>query len=188
MTDNPDGGAQPPANDPGASATTPEPDNSDDFTPEQKKKLGSLLAAERRKVRDQFKDYEDLKKKLQDSENAKLSDAERLQKERDEARGDASNWRTKAESLEAEKRRINLFADFKLKDGSSLPINLLKYVSGSSKEDIQSSIESLASDFGAKLEKKKSVGNPTPPGSSSTPGKHDFMNAQILSAAGRGGR
>lgn len=189
MVDNPEvGGTPTPEGNPSEGAASSEPNESDDFTPEQKKRIGQLLSKERKTVREQFKDYDDLKKKISEIENSKLSEAEKLQKERDEARGEAANIKKQLEELSAKEMRINMFADFKTKDGQNLPINLIKYVQGNSKDDILESIESIAADFGAKLEKKKGIGNPTPPGGSPAPSKHAFMNEQILVAAGRGGR
>ena len=189
MTETPNpGGNQPPQNEPGASANPSEPLDSDDFSPEQQKKLGKILAAERQKVKDQFKDYDDLKKQLKEIEKSKLTESEKLQLERDEAKKEAESWKKKAERGEVVERRAKLFSDFKTKGGDSLPTHLLKYVKGKSEEEITASIESIAADFGIKTEKKKNIGNPIPPGSNQPGDKHAFMNAQILGAAGRGGR
>lgn len=191
MTDQElNGGNQPPEKDnPGASANPSEPESDDiEFTPEQKKKLGKILSAERNKVRDQFKDYDDLKKQLKEIEKSKLTEAQQLQLERDEAKKETESAKKRLEKYEALELRTKLFSDFKTKSGEPLPSNLLKYVKGKTEEDITASIEAIAADFGIKTEKKKNIGNPTPPGSESVQGKHAFMNAQILSAAGRGGR
>ena len=179
---------QPPQNEPGASANPSEPLDSDDFSPEQQKKLGKILAAERQKVKDQFKDYDDLKKQLKEIEKSKLTESERLQVERDEAKKEAESWRKKAEKADSLELRTKLFSEFKTKTGESLPSHLLKYVKGKKEEEITASIESIAADFGIKTEKKKNIGNPIPPGSNQPGDKHAFMNAQILGAAGRGGR
>ena len=182
------GGNQPPQNEPGASANPSEPLDSDDFSPEQQKKLGKILAAERQKVKDQFKDYDDLKKQLKEIEKSKLTEAEKLQMERDEAKKEAESWKKKAEKADSLELRTKLFSEFKTKSGDSLPSHLLKYVKGKTEEDIQKSIELVAADFGLKTERKKTIGNPIPPGSNQSGDKHAFMNAQILGAAGRGGR
>lgn len=188
MTDQElNGGTQPPAKDTEAAATTPEPESDDiEFTPEQKKKLGKLLSNERKAVREQFKDYNDLKKKLADIETSKLSETERLQKERDEAKAEADTIKKQLEDFSAKELRVKLYAEYKTKDGQSLPIGLMKYVTGNDEKSIAASIESIAQDFGAKV--RKSIGNPTPPGSESASGKNDFINSQIMSMAGRGGR
>jgi hypothetical protein len=184
-----DGGNQPPINEPGASANPSEPESDDiDFTPEQKKKLGKILSAERNKIRDQFKDYEDLKAKLKEIEKSKLTEAQQLQLERDEAKKEAEVLKKKVEKLGAVELRTKLFSDYKTKAGDSLPSHLLKYVSGKDEETILKSIESVANDFGLKLEKKKNIGNQIPPGTNDPQNKHGFINAQILGAAGRGGR
>jgi len=74
MTDDElNGGNQPPADKSGASANPSEPE-SDDFTPEQKKKLGKILSAERSRIKEQFADYEDLKTKLKEIEKSKLTE------------------------------------------------------------------------------------------------------------------
>lgn len=192
MTDEElNGGNQPPAdNNPGASANPSEPLESDDieFTPEQKKKLGKILSAERNKVREQFKDYDELKTKLKEIEKSKLTEAQQLQLERDEAKKEAEALKKKVEKLSSVELRTKLFSDYKTKAGESLPSHLLKYVSGKDEDAIIKSIESVANDFGLKLEKKKNIGNPTPPGSNDPQNKHGFMNSQILTVAGRGGR
>ena len=190
MVDNPaDGGNQPPVkNEPGASANPSEPLNSDDFTPEQQKKLGKILSAERDKIKSQFADYDDLKTKLKEIEKSKLTEAQQLQLERDEAKKEAESTKKKLEKFEALELRTKLFSDFKTKSGEPLPSNLLKYVKGKNEEEILKNIESIAADFGLKLDKKKNIGNPTPPGSETPESKHAFMNAAILAAAGRGGR
>ena len=180
------GGNQPPQNEPGASANPSEPLDSDDFTPEQRKRLGKILSAERDKIRSQFADYDDLKKQLKEIEKSKLTEAEKLQLERDEAKKEAENWKKRAEKADSLELRTKLFADYKSKTGESLPAHLLKYVKGKTEEDIQKSIEAVASDFGLKA--KRNVGNPIPPGSNEPPKKNDWMNAHILGAAGRGGR
>ena len=191
MTDQElNGGNQPPADDKsGASANPSEPESDDiDFTPEQKKKLGKILSAERNKIRDQYKDYEDLKAKLKDIEKSKLSEAQQLQLERDEAKKEAEVLKKKVEKLGAVELRTKLFSDYKTKAGDSLPSHLLKYVSGKDEDAILKSIESVANDFGLKLEKKRNIGNNIPPGSNAPPKKNDFINAQIMGAAGRGVR
>jgi len=192
MTDQEvNGGNQPPAEEkPGVPANPSEPSESDDidFTPEQKKKLGKLLSAERKAVREQFKDYPELQKKLKEMENAKLTESERLQKEKEEAIKERDEAKKQALEFGSKELRVQMYAEFKTKDGQSLPISLMKYVTGSNEKEIASSIESIASDFGAKLEKRKQIGNPTPAGGEASPGKNDFINAQIMSAAGRGGR
>ena len=182
------GGNQPPQNEPGASANPSEPLDSDDFSPEQRKRLGKILSAERDKIRSQFADYEDLKKQLKEIEKSKLTEAEKLQLERDEAKKEAESWKKKAEKADSLELRTKLFSEFKTKSGDSLPSHLLKYVKGKTEEDIQKSIELVAADFGLKTEKRKTIGNPIPPGSNQSGDKHAFMNAQILGAAGRGGR
>ena len=192
MTDNPSpGGNQPPQNDSGASVNPSEPSSSDDidFTPEQQKRLGKILSAEREKVKSQYADYDDIKKKLKEIEREKLTEAEKLQLERDEAKKEAETWKKKAEKGDALELRTKLFAEFKTKSGDSLPSHLLKYVKGKGEEEILKSIESVASDFGLKATNKKGTGGPIPPGGTEPPDKkHGFMNAQILGAAGRGGR
>jgi len=173
---------------PEASATTPEPESDDiEFTPEQKKKLGKLLSNERKAVREQFKDYNELKQKLTAAENAKLSESERLQKERDDAKRETADIKNQIAEFGAKELRITMYSEFKMKDGQSLPINLIKYVTGNDEKSIAASIESIASDFGAKLEKRKQIGNPTPAGGEASQGKNDFMNNLIYAAAGRGG-
>ena len=192
MTDQElNGGNQPPEdNKSGAPANPSEPSESDDieFTPAQKKKLGKLLSQERKATREQYKDYDDLKKKISEIENSKLTESERLQKERDEARGEAAQIKKQLEEAAAKEMRMTLFADFKMKDGQSLPISLLQYVTGNDEKSIASSIESVAQNFGANVKKRNNIGNPTPAGGEASPGKNDFINAQIMSAAGRGGR
>ena len=180
------GGNQPPTDNPGASANPSEP-QSDDFTPEQQKKLGKILSAEREKVKSQFADYEELKKQLKEIEKSKLTEAQQLQLERDEAKKEAESTKKRLEKYEALELRTKLFSDYKTKSGDPLPSNLLKYVKGKNEEEINKSIESVAADFGMKMERRKNIGNPTPPGSDPI-GKHAFMNTQILTAAGRGGR
>jgi vacuolar-type H+-ATPase subunit I/STV1 len=184
------GGNQPPADDKsGASANPSEPESDDiDFTPEQKRKLGKILSAERNKVREQFKDYEELKTKLKEIEKSKLTEAQQLQLERDEAKKEAEALKKKVEKLGAVELRTKLFSDFKTKAGDSLPSHLLKYVSGKDEETITKSIESIANDFGLKLEKKKNIGNQIPPGTNDPQNKHGFINSMIMGAAGRGGR
>ena len=183
------GGNQPPADDKsGASANPSEPESDEDFTPEQKKKLGKILSAERNKIRDQFKDYEDLKAKLKEIEKSKLTESQQLQLERDEAKKDAESTKKKLEKYEALELRTKLFSDYKTKSGEPLPSNLLKYVKGKNEEEILKNIESIAADFGIGLEKKKNIGNQIPPGTNDPQNKHGFINAQILGAAGRGGR
>lgn len=183
------GGTQPPAKDTEAAATTPEPESDDiEFTPEQKKKLGKLLSAERKAVREQFKDYNDLKKKIEEIENSKLSETERLKKEKEDAARERDEAKGKLSEFEAKDLRIKLYSEFKTKDGQSLPVSLMKYVTGNDEKSITSSIESIAADFGAKLEKRKGIGNPTPAGGEAVTGKHDFMNSLIMGAAGLGGR
>ena len=181
------GGNQPPTENPGASANPSEP-QSDDFTPEQQKKLGKILSAEREKVKSQFADYEELKNRLKEIEKSKLSEAQQLQLERDEAKKEAESTKKKLEKFEALELRTRLFSDYKTKSGEPLPSNLLKYVKGKNEEEITKSIEAVAADFGLKMDRRKNIGNPTPPGSDPMQGKHGFMNAAILSAAGRGGR
>lgn len=189
MVDNPtDGGNQPPVDDKSGASANPSEPESDDFTPEQKKKLGKILSAERAKVRDQYKDYDDLKKQIKDIETSKLSEAQKLQLERDEAKKEAEATKKRLEKFEALELRTRLFSDFKTKSGEPIPSNLLKYVKGKTEEDITKSIESIAADFGLKMDKRKNIGNPTPPGSEAAGSKHAFMNSAILSAAGRGGR
>ncbi|MCK9570240.1 hypothetical protein M0R72_14945 [Candidatus Pacearchaeota archaeon] len=184
------GGTQPPAKNTEAAANPSEPNESDDikFTPEQQKRLGKLLSAERDKVRDQFKDYDELKTKLREIEKSKLTESQRLQQERDDAIKEKDALSKKVEKLGAVELRTKLFADFRTKDGQGLPSHLIKYVTGKDEASITASIESIATDFGAKLGKKQSIGSPTPPGSERATGKHDFINAQILSAAGYGSR
>jgi len=184
------GGNQPPAEEkPGTPANPSEPSESDDieFTPEQKKKLGKLLSAERKAVREQFKDYPDLQKKLKEMENAKLTESERLQKEKEEAIKERDTVKNQLSEFAAKEMRITMYAEYKTKDGQSLPIGLMKYVTGSDEKSIATSIESIAADFGTKLEKRKNIGNPTPAGGEATQGKNDFMNNLIYAAAGRGG-
>jgi hypothetical protein len=183
------GGNQPPIEEPGASANPSEPESDDiEFTPEQKKKLGKILSAERAKVRDQFKDYDDLKRQIKDIETSKLSESQKLQLERDEAKKEAESTKKKLEKFEALELRTKLFADYKTKSGEPLPSNLLKYVKGKNEEEILKNIESIADDFGLRIEKRKNIGNNIPPGSEAPESKHAFMNAAILAAAGRGGR
>jgi len=183
------GGTQPPANHTEAAANPSEPNESDvEFTPEQQKKLGKLLAAERQRERERYKDYDELKTKLKDIEKSKLTESQRLQQERDEAIKEKDALSKKVEKLGAVELRTKLFSDFRTKDGQGLPSHLMKYVTGKDEESITKSIESIATDFGAKLSKKQSIGNPTPAGSNDAADKHAFMNAQILQAAGRGGR
>ena len=190
MTDQElNGGNQPPAEESGASANPSEPESDDiDFSPEQKRKLGKILSAERAKVRDQFKDYDDLKKQLKEIEKSKLTEAQQLQLERDEAKKEAEALKKKVEKLSSVELRTKLFSDYKTKAGESLPSHLLKYVSGKDEEAITKSIESVANDFGLKLDKKKNIGNPTPPGGNAPQDKHGFINSVIMGAAGRGGR
>jgi len=171
---------------PEASATTSEPLNTDDFTPEQQKRLGKILSAERDKVKSQYADYDDLKTKLKEIEKSKLTEAQQLQLERDEAKKETESTKKKLEKFEALELRTKLFSDFKTKSGEPLPSNLLKYVKGKNEEEILRNIESIAADFGLKL--KKNLGNPIPPGSNDPQNKHGFINAQILGAAGRAGR
>ena len=190
MTDEPiSGGNQPPTDDKsGASANPSEPQSDDiEFTPEQKKKLGKILSAERQRVKEQFADYDELKKQLKEIEKSKLTEAQQLQLERDEAKKEAETTKKQLEQFEALELRTRLFSDFKTKTGEPLPSNLLKYVKGKNEEEISKSIEAVAADFGLKMERRKNIGNPTPPGSDPI-GKHAFMNSQILTAAGRGGR
>ncbi len=188
MTDDElNGGNQPPADKSGASANPSEPE-SDDFTPEQKKKLGKILSAERSRIKEQFADYDDLKTKLKEIEKSKLTEAQQLQLERDEAKKETESTKKKLEKFEALELRTKLFSDFKTKSGEPLPSNLLKYVKGKNEEEILRNIESIASDFGLRIEKKKNIGNLIPPGSNDPQNKHGFINAQILGAAGRAGR
>jgi len=186
------GGNQPPEDKSGASANPSVPLNTDDFTPEQQKKLGKILSAERDKVRDQFKDqlkdYEITRSKLKEIEKSKLTEAQQLQLERDEAKKETESTKKRLEKYEALELRTKLFSDFKTKSGDPLPSNLLKYVKGKTEEEILKNIESIAEDFGLKLEKKRNIGNPTPAGGESATGKHDFMNDMIMGAAGLGGR
>ena len=187
MTETPNpGGNQPPNDNPGASANPSEPLDSDDFSPEQRKRLGKILSAERDKIRSQFADYDTIKQQLKEIEKSKLTEAEKLQLERDEAKKEAESWKKKAEKADSLELRTKLFSEFKTKAGDPLPSTLLKYVKGKTEEDIQKSIETVAADYGIKT--KKIIGNPIPPGSNQSGGKHDFINAQILGAAGRGGR
>ena len=182
------GGNQPPTDNPGASANPSEPQSDDiEFTPEQKRKLGKILSAERQRVKEQFADYDELKKQLKEIEKSKLTEAQQLQLERDEAKKEAESTKKKLEKFEALELRTRLFSDYKTKSGEPLPSNLLKYVKGKNEEEIAKSIEAVAADFGLKMERRKNIGNPTPPGSDPL-GKHAFMNGQILTAAGRGGR
>jgi hypothetical protein len=182
------GGNQPPEDKPGASANPSEPLISDDFTPEQQKKLGKILSAERDKVKSQFADYDSLKAKLKEIEKSKLTEAQQLQLERDEAKKETESTKKKLEKFEALELRTKLFSDYKTKSGEPLPSNLLKYVKGKNEEEILKNIESIAADFGLKLEKRKNIGNPTPAGGDAVPDKHGFMNDMIKSAAGLGGR
>ncbi len=190
MTDNElNGGNQPPADDkPGASANPSVPLNTDDFTPEQQKKLGKILSSERDKVKSQYADYDDLKKQLKEIEKSKLTEAQQLQLERDEAKKETESTKKKLERFEALELRTKLFSDYKTKSGEPLPSNLLKYVKGKSEDEILKNIESIAADFGLRIEKKKNIGNQIPPGSNDPQNKHGFINAQILGAAGRTGR
>lgn len=195
MTDQElNGGNQPPAENPGVPANPSEPNESDDieFTPEQKKKLGKIISAERKAERKtvtaQFKDYDDLKKKIQEIENSKLSESERLQKERDEAARERDEAKKQLSDFGAKELRITMYSEFKTKDGQSLPIGLMKYVTGTDEKSIAASIESIAADFGAKVEKRKNIGNSTPAGGEGAPVKNSFMNDQIMTMAGRGSR
>lgn len=178
------GGNQPPIEEPGASANPSEPE-SDDFTPEQKKKLGKILSAERSRIKEQFADYDDLKKQIKEIETSKLSESQKLQLERDEAKKEAESTKKKLEKFEALELRTKLFSDYKTKSGEPLPSNLLKYVKGKNEEEILKNIESIADDFGLRIEKRKNIGNNIPPGSNAPPKKNDFINAQIMGAAGR---
>ena len=187
--DDLNGGNQPPADDKsGASASPSVPLNTDDFTPEQQKRLGKILSAERDKVKSQYADYDDLKAKLKEIEKSKLTEAQQLQLERDEAKKLAESLQKKVEKLSSVELRTKLFSDYKTKAGESLPSHLLKYVSGKDEEAITKSIESIANDFGLKLEKKKNIGNAIPPGANDPLNKHGFINSMIMGAAGRGGR
>ena len=110
MTDNPSpGGNQPPQNDSGASVNPSEPSTSDDicFSPEQQKRLGKILSVEREKVKSQYADYDDIKKKLKEIEREKLTEAEKLQLERDEAKKEAETWKKKAEKGDALELGLN---------------------------------------------------------------------------------
>ena len=89
------------------------------------------------------------------------------------------------EKFEALELRTKLFSDYKTKSGEPLPSNLLKYVKGKNEEEILKNIESIADDFGLRIEKRKNIGNNIPPGSNAPPKKNDFINAQIMGAAGR---
>jgi hypothetical protein len=182
-----DGGNQPPIEEPGTSANPSEPE-SDDFTPEQKKKLGKILSAERARIKEQFADYDGLKAKLKEIEKSKLTEAQQLQLERDEAKKEVDSTKKKLEKYEALELRTKLFSDYKTKSGEPLPSNLLKYVKGKTEEEILKNIESIAADFGLKLEKRRNIGNSTPAGGDPVQGKHDAMNSIIMSAAGLGGR
>jgi alanyl-tRNA synthetase len=196
MTDQElNGGNQPPEdNKSGAPANPSEPNESDDieFTPEQKRKLGKIISAERKAERKtvaaQFKDYDDLKKKIQEIEDAKLSESERLQKEKEEAIKERDAIKNQLADFGAKELRINMYSEYKTKDGQSLPIGLMKYVTGTDEKSIAASIESIAADFGAKVEKRKNIGNSTPAGTEAVPNKNAFMNDQIMAVAGRGGR
>ena len=120
-------------------------------------------------------------------ENAKLTESERLQKEKEEAIKERDTVKNQLSEFAAKEMRITMYAEYKTKDGQSLPIGLMKYVTGSDEKSIATSIESIAADFGTKLEKRKNIGNPTPAGGEATQGKNDFMNNLIYAAAGRGG-
>ena len=179
------GGNQPPADDKSGASANPSEPESDDFTPEQKKKLGKILSAERSRIKEQFADYDDLKTKLKEIETSKLSESQKLQLERDEAKKEAESTKKKLEKFEALELRTKLFSDYKTKSGEPLPSNLLKYVKGKNEEEILKNIESIADDFGLRIEKRKNIGNNIPPGSNAPPKKNDFINAQIMGAAGR---
>lgn len=194
MTDQElNGGNQPPEDKPGVPANPSEPNESDDieFTPEQKKKLGKIISnerkAERKTVTAQFKDYDDLKKKIAEIEDAKLSESERLQKEKEEAIKERDAIKNQIAEFASKDLRVKLFSEFTMKDGQALPIDLLQYVKGDDEKSIASSIEAVARSFGAKLEKRKQIGNSTPAGTEAVPNKNDFMNQQIMDLAGRGG-
>jgi hypothetical protein len=189
MTEDSIGVTPTPNTNPEASATTPEPESDDiEFTPEQKKKLGKILSAERSRIKEQFADYDGLKAKLKEIEKSKLSESQQLQLERDEAKKETEATKKRLEKFEALELRTKLFSDYKTKGGDPLPSNLLKYVKGKNEEEILGNIESIAADFGLKLEKRRNIGNPTPAGGEAPPNKNDFINAQIMSMAGRGGR
>ncbi len=192
MIENPAEGGSPTPQDktPEGAANPSEPIESDEvtFTPAQKKKLGKLLSDERKAVREQFKDYNDLKAKLSEIEKSKLSESERLQQEKEEAIKERDEARRQALEFGSKELRVKMYSEFKTKDGSSLPVSLMKYVTGSDEKSIASSIESIAADFGAKLEKRKGIGNPTPAGGEAATTKNGFMNDLIMGAAGLGGR
>ena len=187
MTDTDQSGSQAAEKETGGNSTASESQSDDiDFTPEQRRRLGKILSAERDKIRSQFADYDDLKKQLKEIEKSKLTEAEKLQLERDEAKKEAESWKKKAEKADSLELRTKLFSEYKSKNGESLPSHLLKYVKGKTEEDIQKSIELVASDFGIKA--KRNIGNAIPPGNNEPSKKNAWMNEHILNVAGRGSR
>lgn len=128
-------GDPPPADPPAADPPPPSGDKT--FTQDQLDKVvGERLARER----DKFADYEDVKAKaarLDEIENEKRSDVEKLTGERDTLKGERDTFKTDAETKAHENLRLRVALD------KRLPAELVDRLQGETKEDLEADADKL---------------------------------------------
>lgn len=119
------------------SSTPPEPK----MVTLSQEKLDRIIAARIAETKSSFGDYDALKEKaskFDEAERAQLSDRERLERERDEARAEAQTAKTEAQTAMLAAQRLQVALD------AGLPVEAASRLQGSNAEELKADAEALA--------------------------------------------